>query len=78
MEKAPSCPRCHSPHVVPILYGKPDHEGIALAQRGEVMLGGCVCSGSDPIWFCHECHATIYADSAHDEWYDHGMPMRSW
>jgi hypothetical protein len=78
MEKAPSCPRRHSPHVVPILYGKPDHAGITLAQHIEVMLGGCVCSGNDdPIWFCHECQSTIHADSAHYEWYDHEMPMRS-
>lgn len=78
MREAPLCPRCHSPHGVPILYGDPNHRGIAMMQRGEVVLGGCVTSGDDPMWLCQDCHTSIYADGVRYEWYDHGMPMRSW
>ena len=44
--KAKPCPHCgESVKPVSILYGYPTHEGIQQAERGEVVLGGCVVGG---------------------------------
>jgi len=54
-EQPPTCPRCHSAAVVRILYGLPSAEGFRMAERGEVMLGGCVVDASSPQWACTAC-----------------------
>lgn len=36
------CPRCGSSDVVPIIFGYPTRETEELANRGEVVLGGCI------------------------------------
>ena len=51
------CPRCHSADVVPIEYGLPGPEMAERVRRGEVMVGGCVMTGHDPVWFCRACEA---------------------
>jgi hypothetical protein len=38
------------PRFVPVAYGLPSREGVEAAERGEVILGGCVVSGNEPRW----------------------------
>lgn len=53
VENPPFCPTCGSAgHVVPIVYGEPSPQLVAMAERGEVTLGGCFVTGKDPRWFC--------------------------
>lgn len=54
-KRVPPCPKCGSPHTKPILYGLPTWEAIQAAERGEVVLAGCVLMGDDPKWYCPEC-----------------------
>jgi hypothetical protein len=35
------CPSCRQKTGVDILYGMPSFEGFQMAERGEVVLGGC-------------------------------------
>ena len=48
------CPQCEG-DLVPIVYGLPGPELFAAADRGEVLLGGCIVSDSDPRVQCREC-----------------------
>ena len=36
------CPNCGSENVVPIVYGYPTRETAQAAERGEVILYGCM------------------------------------
>jgi len=49
------CPECGSADVVPIAYGKPGTELASAAERGEVVLGGCMVSEDSPNWHCNAC-----------------------
>ncbi len=51
--KKPTCPKCNSKEVIPIIYGKPAKELIERAERGEVKLGGCV--RGQMSHFCKDC-----------------------
>jgi hypothetical protein len=55
--EAPSCPRCGASESIPVLYGLPTHYAGEAAERGEVLLGGCMLGrpGGDPEWACGEC-----------------------
>ena len=55
MKKPRRCPECGGTEVVPIAYGMPAPELIESAERGEVVLGGCVIGDADPRWHCKEC-----------------------
>jgi len=57
------CPECESADVVPIVYGLPAPELFASADRGEVVLGGCVVgfAGDDPTHACKACGARFLA-----------------
>lgn len=57
MSESPSCPRCGSNKVVPIAYGEPGEEMNEKAERGEIVLGGCLVStdGTDDDFECREC-----------------------
>ena len=48
------CPACGG-KLIPILYGLPDPEGFAAAERGEIALGGCTVMGDDPQLRCFTC-----------------------
>ncbi len=50
-----TCPKCSSSSVVEIIYGKPDHELMELAERGEVILGGCEVARDNPDFACKSC-----------------------
>jgi hypothetical protein len=39
-----------SPRFVPLIMGLPRDEAIARAERGQVMLGGCILRGNEPKW----------------------------
>ena len=38
------------PRLLPVCYGKPGKTVLDRAHRGEVVLGGCMVSGYDPLW----------------------------
>jgi len=46
------CPRCGEVSGVPILWGMPDNDASERAERGEVVLGGCLVTDDDPDWSC--------------------------
>ena len=62
--QTPACPTCGSAAVVRIAYGLPGNETIEAAERGEMMLGGCIVSSDSPEWLCTACH-TYFGD--HEE-----------
>jgi hypothetical protein len=53
--KPASCFKCGSKEVIPIVYGLPDEEMIALARKGDIALGGDVIIDSVPAWRCKSC-----------------------
>lgn len=58
------CPECGSADVVPIVYGLPAPELFESAERGGVVLGGCVVGfdGEDPTHACKACGARFNAE----------------
>jgi hypothetical protein len=65
----PACPQCGSKRVTPIMYGLPSIEGREAAQRGEIVLGGCVIFDDAPEWLCGACHnrfGSIFAGDSED------------
>jgi transposase-like protein len=67
-QQPPTCPRCHSTHMVRILYGLPSGEGFAMAERDEVVLGGCVIDASSPQWACKTCGESFGQRLTRDLW----------
>jgi hypothetical protein len=55
MEGPPTCPRCHSDEVVPIVYGMPGLELIEESRAGRVALAGYVVFPEAPEWRCAVC-----------------------
>jgi hypothetical protein len=51
------CPQCEG-DLVPILYGYPGQEMLEAAQRGEIVLGGCMVGEDDPQYRCGRCGRT--------------------
>jgi hypothetical protein len=49
------CPGCGREDSVPLLWGLPDFETMRLAERGQVVLGGCMVMGEDPAFACRSC-----------------------
>lgn len=60
------CLWCGTASPVPIVFGLPDGELEELADRGEVILGGCVVTGNDPRWRCRSCGATSRGPKTED------------
>lgn len=56
------CPACGG-KLVPILYGLPDAEAGAAAERGEVALGGCTIMGDEPQLSCVSCREQFWTSS---------------
>lgn len=44
-------PKGGQPRLVPLVMGLPTRETAERAQRGEVILGGCVVSGFEPKYY---------------------------
>lgn len=38
------------PRFVPLVMGLPTQETFARAEKGEMMLGGCIVRGTEPRW----------------------------
>lgn len=57
MKDSTKCPKCGSRRMATILYGLPlfNEELDESLRRGEVTLGGCCITGSDPDKECHDC-----------------------
>jgi ribA/ribD-fused uncharacterized protein len=49
-----TCPRCGHAGV-PIVYGLPSGTAFGAAERGEVVLGGCVIEPDAPTFSCLAC-----------------------
>ena len=50
------CPMCGKRAGVCLVYGEVgDPTVIAQVERGEIVLGGCVVTGTDPDWHCGAC-----------------------
>lgn len=50
------CPKCYSEkEVIPIVYGYPGKALMEQAQKGLVLLGGCIVCDEDPRWYCQAC-----------------------
>lgn len=49
------CPSCRDRTLVPIVFGMPSYELFEAAERGEVILGGCVLGEVDPTHGCTRC-----------------------
>ncbi len=55
-KRGTSCPVCGAA-AVPVAYGYATSEMAQEADRGEVVLGGCVLGlpNGDPAWACLSC-----------------------
>jgi len=51
----PTCPTCGRPGVL-IVYGMPGPELVHAAERGQVLIGGCVITSDDPTHGCSAGH----------------------
>lgn len=49
------CSDCGATSTVKILYGMTIHEVFEASERGEIMLGGCYISDTNPTRHCKKC-----------------------
>src|SRR3712207_2600740 len=50
------CPGCGREESVPIVWGMPSGDLFELAERGLVVLGGCLLDpAGNPEWSCRAC-----------------------
>ena len=54
-DRGPICLQCGR-RCLPIAYGLPTLEVLAAAERGELLLGGCIVEGDDPTHGCPAGH----------------------
>lgn len=52
VDNHPKCPKGNTDSIVPIVYGLPERETFEKADRGELMLGGCIVDSLSPQWYC--------------------------
>jgi hypothetical protein len=59
--RVPRCPHCAgTPTGVPVLFGLPDPSAVEAAERGEVVLGGCLMpETAPPRWACPQCGSAL-------------------
>ncbi len=50
----PTCPRCGQ-RGTPIVYGDPTVDAVEQAQRGELILAGCLVQAGAPTHACPRC-----------------------
>ncbi len=53
------CPACGSTDAARIVYGLPTVETFEEAERGELILGGCVIGPESPEYQCRACGAPL-------------------
>jgi hypothetical protein len=61
--RSANCPKCHGHNVVRIQYGYPTPDVLEAAQRGELVIGGCVVRHDMPRQACRDCD-TQYFEAA--------------
>ncbi len=49
-----TCPRCGQ-QGLPIVYGNPTLDAVEQAQRGELILAGCLVQAGAPTHACQRC-----------------------
>jgi len=64
--KPATCLKCGSKEVIPIIYGLPDDELIALAKQGVIECGWDVTFGGEPAWRCKSCREGFGSRSERD------------
>eukprot|EP00301_Raphidiophrys_heterophryoidea_P027451 c9663_g1_i4.p2 GENE.c9663_g1_i4~~c9663_g1_i4.p2 ORF type:complete len:139 (-),score=20.32 c9663_g1_i4:52-468(-) len=57
MESKMICPACKRGSVMPVLYGYPSPELVALVQANRIKLGGDYFVPGDVLWQCQRCRA---------------------
>jgi hypothetical protein len=57
------CPGCGQENSVPLIYGLPGPDAFRLADRGLVVLGGCLMPGEQAAWVCRSCELQWGRDS---------------
>jgi hypothetical protein len=59
--RAPRCPDCPgAPVGVPLIFGLPSVEAFEAAERGELVIGGCLMElGPTPRWACPQCRRPL-------------------
>ncbi|XXX75544.1 hypothetical protein WMF30_48630 [Sorangium sp. So ce134] len=67
LRRPDACPACASPRILRIFYGLPLPETMALVERGEALLGGCIICAGQPDWECSRCR---------HRWHDPQDPAR--
>ena len=62
-----TCPRCgnYAP-MIPMVFGLPTTETFEAAERGDVVLGGCILYGEDPTHRCSACGREVIVDALRD------------
>jgi hypothetical protein len=55
----PPCPACGSLESLPVEYGFPSLEMGEAAERGEIVLGGCLIGPESPDYECRDCRAAL-------------------
>ena len=58
--KAWKCPNCGEKAGVPVQYGLPTRFAVEAAERGVLVLGGCVLTDDDPPRCCTACRAALW------------------
>ena len=55
----PPCPACGSTDAVEIVYGLPGGDLAEAADRGDVVLGGCMVGPESPDYECRSCQSPL-------------------
>jgi len=63
--KAWRCPSCGEKAGVPVRYGLPPRSAAEAAERGDLVLGGCVLTDDDPPRCCTNCRAALWPGGIH-------------
>lgn len=59
----PPCRACGSERWLPILWGEPEPAAERMAQRREVVLGGCMVGAGDPDLECERCGRRVRSEA---------------
>lgn len=60
MPKKVQCPACKTEvNLVRVIYGYPSQEAQKLAEKNEVVLGGCLVDERNPLYACSVCKTEL-------------------
>ena len=68
-EKLVQYPVCGSTKIARILYGliAMNKELEKLLDSGDIVLGGCIITGDDPVWVCRNCGKEFYKKDTNND-----------